>query len=67
MRIVLTTVKEASVTIEGQIVGSIKRGFCILVGFTDGDNKETLLGGIMWLTLIMRQRHIPSRTVFMTS
>ena len=40
MRIVLTTVLTASVEIEGQIVGRIDRGFCLLVGFTHTDNKE---------------------------
>ena len=40
MRIVLTTVLNASVTIDNQIVGQIDRGFCLLVGFTHDDNKE---------------------------
>jgi len=40
MRIVLTTVLSASVTIDNQIVGKINRGFCLLVGFTHDDNKE---------------------------
>ena len=40
MRIVLTTVLNASVTIDNQIVGQINRGFCILVGFTHDDTKE---------------------------
>ena len=42
MRIVLTTVLSASVTIDNQVVGQINKGFCILVGFTHGDNKETV-------------------------
>ena len=42
MRIVLTTVLSASVTIENQVVGKINRGFCVLVGFTHEDNKETV-------------------------
>ena len=40
MRIVLTTVLNASVTIENKIVGQISRGFCVLVGFTHDDTKE---------------------------
>ena len=40
MRIVLTTVLNASVSIDGQIVGQIDRGFCLLVGFTHADTKE---------------------------
>ena len=42
MRIVLTTVISASVTIDNRIVGSINRGFCVLVGFTHTDTKETV-------------------------
>lgn len=42
MRVVLTTVLEASVEINNKVVGSISRGFLLLVGFTDGDNKETV-------------------------
>ena len=40
MRVVLTTVKEANVKIEKRIVGEIKRGYLLLVGFTQGDNEE---------------------------
>lgn len=40
MRVILTTVLDASVTIEGKLVGQINRGYCLLVGFTDGDDKE---------------------------
>ena len=40
MRIVLTTVLNASVTIEEKVVGQIGRGFCLLVGFTHSDTKE---------------------------
>lgn len=39
MRVVLQRVAEASVTIDGRVVGRIGRGFLVLVGFThtDGD------------------------------
>ena len=40
MKVVLTTVLEASVSIKGKVVDQIGRGFCLLVGFTDGDNEE---------------------------
>ena len=40
MRIVLTTVLNASVTIENKVVGQINRGFCLLVGFTHDDTQE---------------------------
>ena len=42
MKVVLTTVLQASVTINSKVVGQIGRGFCLLVGFTDGDNEETV-------------------------
>lgn len=42
MRVLLQTVKEAKVTILGKTVGQIKQGFLLLVGFTDGDTKETV-------------------------
>ncbi len=42
MRIVLTTVLNASVTIDNEVVGKINRGFCLLVGFTHEDNKEVV-------------------------
>lgn len=42
MRVVLTTVNEASVTISNKMVAHIKRGFLLLVGFTEGDNKEII-------------------------
>lgn len=42
MRIVLTTVNEASVQIKGKTVGQIGRGYLLLVGFTDGDNREVV-------------------------
>ena len=37
MRVVLQRVSSASVAIDGRVVGSIDRGFCLLVGFTHGD------------------------------
>ena len=42
MRVVLTTVLSANVSINNKIVGEISRGYLLLVGFTDGDNKETV-------------------------
>ena len=42
MRVILTTVLEASVEISGKTVGKISRGYLLLVGFTDGDDKETV-------------------------
>ena len=42
MRVILTTVLEASVEINNKTVGRISRGYLLLVGFTDGDDKETV-------------------------
>ena len=37
MRVVLQRVSRASVTIGDRLAGAIGRGFCLLVGFTQGD------------------------------
>lgn len=42
MRVVLQTVKEAHVDILGKTVGRISNGYLLLVGFTDGDDKEVV-------------------------
>ena len=41
MRAVLTRVRSASVTIEGEVVGQIGRGFLILLGVGPEDTEET--------------------------
>lgn len=41
MRIIVQNVKEASCEVNQKIVGSISRGFCLFVGFTNGDNQNT--------------------------
>jgi D-aminoacyl-tRNA deacylase len=45
MRVVLQRVERASVSIEGRVVGTIGRGFCLLVGFTHGDT----MGQVDWM------------------
>ena len=40
MRAVVQRVSQASVNIEGEIVGAIKRGVVVLVGVTHGDTEE---------------------------
>ena len=40
MKAVVTRVKEASVTIEGEVVGQISQGFLILLGITHDDTPE---------------------------
>ena len=42
MRVVLTTVNNAKVEIDHHTVGEINKGYLLLVGFTDGDNQETV-------------------------
>ena len=39
MRALLQRVSEASVTVDGEVVGSIGRGFAVLVGVTHGDGE----------------------------
>lgn len=40
MIIVLQKVKEASVSVQGKVVGKIKQGVCLLVGIEKGDTEE---------------------------
>lgn len=40
MRVVLTTVLQASVKVNDRMIAKINRGYLLLVGFTDGDDKE---------------------------
>ena len=42
MRVILTTVLQASVRIDDHLVAKINRGYLLLVGFTSGDDKETV-------------------------
>ncbi len=42
MRVLVQEVKKASVTIDNKLYSSINKGFLLFVGFTDGDNEETL-------------------------
>ena len=42
MRIIAQRVKNASVTVDGKITGSIDNGLLLLVGFTEGDDLEKI-------------------------
>ena len=56
MRVVLQRVARASVTVEGRVVGSIDRGFLLLVGFEAGDDDAR----IRWMAeKIVRLRVFP--------
>jgi D-tyrosyl-tRNA(Tyr) deacylase len=43
MKIVLQRVREASVSVQGKVVGKIERGVCLLVGIEKGDDEEDAL------------------------
>ena len=53
MRIVIQRCYDASVSVNGQIVGKINKGIMILVGFTKGDN-ERILNKMAYKTANMR-------------
>ena len=42
MRVVVQRTRESSVEVDKKIVGKIGKGLTILVGFTEGDNLETI-------------------------
>ena len=42
MRVIVQRVKEASVSIDNNVVGKIGYGYMLLVGFTDGDNENNI-------------------------
>lgn len=42
MRCVIQRVREASVTVNGEVVGKIGRGLLVLCGFTEGDSDEKI-------------------------
>ena len=40
MRFVIQRVTQASVTVDGDVIGQISKGFLVLIGVADGDTKE---------------------------
>jgi D-tyrosyl-tRNA(Tyr) deacylase len=42
MRIIAQRVLDASVSVDGKVISKIGRGLLVLVGFTKGDDKDTL-------------------------
>lgn len=42
MRVLVQKSLEASVKVDGEILGAIDSGLVLLVGFTEGDNEETI-------------------------
>ena len=46
MRVLIQRVKEASVTVDSEVISLIHKGLLVFVGITDDDNREDIL----WLT-----------------
>ncbi len=42
MKVVVQRVKEASCKVDNKLTGKIEQGLMLLVGFTEGDNEETI-------------------------
>ena len=42
MRVVVQRVSHASVTVEGEVIGKIGKGYLLLVGFSGDDNEEII-------------------------
>ena len=67
MRIVLTTVLSASVTIEQKVVGQIGHGFCLLVGFTHTDTKEIvdkMIDKMLSLRVFMDEKGLTNLSIY---
>ena len=67
MRIVLTTVLNASVTIDNKVGGQINRGFCVLVGFTHSDTKEIvdkMLDKMLSLRVFMDENGLTNLSIY---
>lgn len=67
MRIVLTTVLYASVTIDNEVVGKINRGFCVLVGFTHDDTKEIvdkMIDKMLGLRVFMDEKGLTNLSIY---
>ena len=67
MRIVLTTVLNASVTIDNKVFGQINRGFCVLVGFTHSDTKEIvdkMLDKMLSLRVFMDENGLTNLSIY---
>ena len=41
MRFVIQRVKEASVSVDRQVIGAIGKGYLVLIGVSDSDTKQT--------------------------
>ena len=67
MRVVLTTVLNASVTIDNKIYSQIDRGFCLLVGFTHSDNQklvDKMIDKILSLRVFADERGLTNLSIY---
>ena len=67
MRVVLTTVLNASVTIDNKVYSSIDRGFCLLVGFTHSDDQklvDRMIDKILSLRVFMDERGLTNLSIY---
>lgn len=67
MRVVLTTVLNASVTIDNNVYSQIDRGFCLLVGFTHTDNQklvDKMIDKILSLRVFADERGLTNLSIY---
>lgn len=69
MKAVVQRAREASVTVEGRLVGNIRRGMVVLLGVGHEDNEahaEQLAGKIARLRIFPDENDIPNRSLLDT-
>ena len=67
MRVVLTTVLNASVTIDNKVYSQIDRGFCLLVGFTHSDDQklvDKIIDKILSLRVFADERGLTNLSIY---
>ena len=67
MRVVLTTVLNASVTIDNKVYSQIDRGFCLLVGFTHSDDQklvDKMIDKILSLRVFADERGLTNLSIY---
>ena len=67
MRVVLTTVLNASVNIDDQLYSKIDRGFCLLVGLTHEDNEaivDKMIDKILALRVFADDRGLTNLSIY---
>lgn len=67
MRVVLTTVLNAFVTIDNKVYSQIDRGFCLLVGFTHSDDQklvDKMIDKILSLRVFADERGLTNLSIY---